>query len=320
MPINQVYIEYAKFDIQKLENPDIQGEKYQQGILQGFANVKEFVLCRDNHTCQICKKTKIPLNVHHVIHKKSFGANTSENLITLCGICHQKLHQDTKTETKLKKIFNGINKKYVPATLLNSIMPRLYTWLQSSFGSDNVQKTYGYLTKEKRFKYELKKDHHIDAYLISIPEEQLFDEVVIHKFLDNVIAFQFQQFRRHNRQLIIARRDRLYKYDNEIVARNRNKRTSQQEDSLKDFMQKNTSFDINKLTIYPGKKLIKCKQDKSKVQFRPGDLIKFHGSSQIHVVKGSGSKNTTVFLVGRSKYVLAKKCHLVLKNTGIVCL
>lgn len=55
LPISEIIVEVASFDIQKIKNPDISGEEYQRGEQLGFWNVREYVLCRDNHTCQCCK-------------------------------------------------------------------------------------------------------------------------------------------------------------------------------------------------------------------------------------------------------------------------
>lgn len=68
LPISNIIVETAQFDIQKIKNPDIEGEQYQQGEQLGFWNVREYVLFRDNHVCQYCKgKSKdIVLNVHHI--------------------------------------------------------------------------------------------------------------------------------------------------------------------------------------------------------------------------------------------------------------
>lgn len=54
LPITKVIVETASFDIQKLNNPDISGNQYQQGDQLGFWNVREYVLFRDNHICQLC--------------------------------------------------------------------------------------------------------------------------------------------------------------------------------------------------------------------------------------------------------------------------
>lgn len=59
------------------------------------------VLMRDSHTCQDCGwKHEIwnpsdprHLEVHHIKNHVDGGTNTPENLITLCNICHDKLHK-----------------------------------------------------------------------------------------------------------------------------------------------------------------------------------------------------------------------------------
>lgn len=47
LPITNMIVETAQFDIQKIKNPNIQGEEYQQGDQLGFWNVREYVLFRE---------------------------------------------------------------------------------------------------------------------------------------------------------------------------------------------------------------------------------------------------------------------------------
>ena len=92
LPISQVIIEVAQFDIQKIKNPDIQGKEYQQGEQLGFWNVREYVLWRDGHKCQGRKGcTNKVLNVHHIESRKT-GGDAPNNLITLCETCHRDYH------------------------------------------------------------------------------------------------------------------------------------------------------------------------------------------------------------------------------------
>ena len=99
LPISQINIEVAAFDIQKIKNPNISGIEYQNGEQKGFWNVREYTLHRDNHTCQYCKgKSKDPvLEVHHIISRQ-IGGDRPDNLITLCSTCHEKV---SKAEVKL---------------------------------------------------------------------------------------------------------------------------------------------------------------------------------------------------------------------------
>lgn len=94
LPISRIIVEIAQFDTQKIKNPDISGNEYQEGDQLGFWNVREYVLARDGHKCQHCKgKSKDPiLNVHHIESRKT-GGDSPSNLITLCETCHKEYHK-----------------------------------------------------------------------------------------------------------------------------------------------------------------------------------------------------------------------------------
>ena len=56
LPISRIIVEIAQFDTQKIKNPDISGNEYQEGDQLGFWNVREYVLARDGHNRQIHKQ------------------------------------------------------------------------------------------------------------------------------------------------------------------------------------------------------------------------------------------------------------------------
>lgn len=155
LPISKVIIEVGAFDIQKIKNPEIKGMEYQQGEQLGFWNVREYVLCRDGHTCQLCKgKSKDSvLNVHHVESRKT-GGDRPENLITLCKSCHQRYHNG-KIKLTIKK-----SKGFKAETFMTMVRWRLINQLDALY-------TYGYITKHKRIKLGLPKSHINDAYVIA---------------------------------------------------------------------------------------------------------------------------------------------------------
>ena len=160
LPITKLVVEVASFDIQKIKNPEISGEEYQQGEQLGFWNVREYVLFRDNHECQCChgkSKDKV-LNVHHIESRKT-GGNSPNNLITLCETCHQKYHQG-EIELKLKR-----GRSFRDATFMGIMRWAFYNKLQELY--QNVHITYGYITKSTRIEHNLPKDHYIDARCIS---------------------------------------------------------------------------------------------------------------------------------------------------------
>lgn len=162
LPITKIVVEIASFDIQKIKNPEIHNEEYQQGEQLGFWNVREYVLFRDNHTCQCCKgksKDKI-LNVHHIESRKT-GGNAPNNLITLCEACHKGYHNGTVELPKTIK--RGMSFK--DAAFMGIMRRSFYNRLKEIY--PNVFMTYGYITKDTRIKNNLPKDHYIDARCIS---------------------------------------------------------------------------------------------------------------------------------------------------------
>ena len=165
LPISRIMVETASFDIQKIKNTDIQGAEYQQGDQLGFWNIREYVLFRDNHTCQCCKgksKDKI-LNVHHIESRKT-GGNAPNNLITLCEICHTGYHKGAVQLPKTVK--RGM--RFKNAAFMGIMRWAFYEALKQQYEPVAlVHNTYGYITKHTRIEHNLPKEHYVDARCIS---------------------------------------------------------------------------------------------------------------------------------------------------------
>lgn len=189
LPVTQIIVETASFDIQKIKNPKIQGVEYQRGEQTDFWNVREYVLFRDGHVCQCCKgKKKDPiLNVHHIESRKS-GGDAPNNLITLCETCHKGYHNGT---IKLpKRIKRGI--KFKDAAFMGIMRWTFYNTLKEKYEPDiPVSMTYGYLTKNTRIQHNLPKEHYIDARCISGNPDAKSDGVYYYQ----------KKIRCHNRQI-----------------------------------------------------------------------------------------------------------------------
>ena len=185
LPIAKIIVETASFDIQKLKNPDISGVEYQQGEQLNFWNVREYILFRDNHTCQHChgKSKDAILNVHHLESRKT-GGDAPNNLITLCETCHKAYHagkiklKQTRGQSFKAEAFMGIM-RWAFFNKLKEIYPV------------EVKNTYGYLTKNTRIKAGLPKAHYVDAFCIAgnMQAERL-----------GYYWYQ-KQVRKHNRQI-----------------------------------------------------------------------------------------------------------------------
>lgn len=189
LPVTQIIVETASFNIQKIKNPKIQGVEYQRGEQTDFWNVREYVLFRDGHVCQCCKgKKKDPiLNVHHIESRKS-GGDAPNNLITLCETCHKGYHNGT---IKLpKRIKRGM--KFKDAAFMGIMRWTFYNTLKEKYEPDiPVSMTYGYLTKNTRIQHNLPKEHYIDARCISGNPDAKSDGVYYYQ----------KKIRCHNRQI-----------------------------------------------------------------------------------------------------------------------
>lgn len=166
LPITNIVVETASFDIQKIKDPDINGTDYQQGEQLGFWNIREYVLFRDGHECQCCHgKSKDPvLNVHHIESRRT-GGNAPNNLITLCETCHKGYHNGTVILPKT--IRRGM--RFKDAAFMGIMRWAFYNRLKELYASKDipVSMTYGYITKNTRIEYHLPKEHFVDARCIS---------------------------------------------------------------------------------------------------------------------------------------------------------
>lgn len=190
LPVRKIVIETASFDLQKIQNPDIHGVEYQHGPQFGFWNVREYILFRDNHTCQHChgKKKDPILNVHHIESRKT-GGDSPNNLITLCETCHKKYHSLSSEKQKMWKLKRGRSLK--DASFMGVMRRTFYERLKEMYPKIEVQQTFGYITKNNRIRLGLKKEHYNDAYCIAGNFDARPPTSVLFK----------KKVRRHNRQI-----------------------------------------------------------------------------------------------------------------------
>jgi len=179
LPITKVIVETASFDIQKIRNPEISGEQYQQGNMLGYYNTKAYLLAREQGKCQLCKKSVLGTRteLHHIIRRSEGGTDKPDNLALLHTECHERLH---KENLKLKS-----NKRYKAETAMSVMRKRL---------GDLGDVTFGYITQTRRIDLGLEKSHHNDAFCIAGGfEQQRVQPIVV------------QNKHRNNRSLRILR-------------------------------------------------------------------------------------------------------------------
>ncbi|GAG72243.1 unnamed protein product, partial [marine sediment metagenome] len=187
----KINVEVASFDIQKIKDPDIEGEGYQNGVKKNFWNTREYVIFRDNHTCQGCKgSSKDPvLEVHH-LESRQTGEDRPDNLITLCSTCHRKL-----SKGKLELMFKP-PEGFKAETFMNTVRWKLVNKLRKL--GNSVTHTYGYITKSKRIELGLAKSHSNDAFIIAGGNTQ-----------QKTAGYLIQQVRKCNRKLFKGSRSHI---------------------------------------------------------------------------------------------------------------
>jgi hypothetical protein len=263
LPVKSVIVEVAAFDIQKIKNPTIEGEQYQQGEKYGFDNLREYVLHRDGHKCQNpnCKnKTDKPiLQVHHLGFWKNPPDRTDRpaNLVTLCTKCHTSKNHQKKGflfgwEPKLKS-FKG-------ETFMTMVR-----WQLTEEGRYDA--TFGYITKGKRRELEMEKSHHNDAFVITGGTSQT-------RATNPLILEQIRRNKRSLEQFYDAKyrdlRDGAIRSGSELSSGRRTRNIKLNSENLKLYRAHQVS---------PGRRAIK----KKRYPYKQRDLVLFEGKPS-HVV------------------------------------
>ena len=156
LPINSITVEIAKFDIQKIMNPEISGKDYQQGNMYEYQNTRAYLMAREKGLCQFCHiafKKGQPSHVHHCKERGEEGSDRVENLAIMHKKCHTEFHE------KGGKISPP---KHYKAPIFMSIINKRFR-----IDIPDVNITYGYITFVNRNKLELPKTHYNDAFVIA---------------------------------------------------------------------------------------------------------------------------------------------------------
>lgn len=199
--MNRQVEEAVRFDTQLLEEPDIEGVRYQQGELFGY-ELKEYLLEKHGHTCQYCngKAGDSVLEWEHIRPKSRGGSDRLKNATLACSKCNQD-KDDRTLEEWLKVIKARIPREtkkkqeldQTRMTCIQNVMDgkpgtkplRYAAWVSASrkyierrlFEQfETVECSSGGKTKYNRTKLELPKDHHYDALCVGEVPEQGFKD------------------------------------------------------------------------------------------------------------------------------------------------
>lgn len=165
-PVAAVSSELVRFDLQALENPEISGIEYQQGVLAGY-EVREYLLEKWGRKCAYCDIDGVPLQVEHLVARARGGSNRISNLALSCGPCNLKKAAHpldvflAKRPERLARIQAQSKRPLKDAAAVNATRWALANSLKAT--GLPVELSSGGRTKYNRSRLGIPKTHALDA-------------------------------------------------------------------------------------------------------------------------------------------------------------
>ena len=176
-PVTELKLETYKFDPRLMQDPEVTGAGYQTSE-RGRMQVREYILQRDNRTCQYRQKCRGDKNrrleLDHIVPESRGGPYRISNLVTACRACNQAKGNRPVEEflandpDRLGKVRAQLKEPLASATHMNQLMPLLIGALEA-FGLPMLQ-TDAVTTAHTRKVLEIEKTHANDAACLGNPK------------------------------------------------------------------------------------------------------------------------------------------------------
>jgi 5-methylcytosine-specific restriction endonuclease McrA len=173
VPISSVQIEAVRFDLQKLENPEISGKEYQQGTLASY-ELREYLLEKWGRKCAYCGVSAVPLQLEHINPRNPRnrfspkGSDRPSNLTLACEPCNKakgnRPIEDFLADQpeRLKEILGHTRKPLDAAASVNATRLAIFRHLREAC-SIPITGFSGGRTKFNHSKLGIPKTHALDA-------------------------------------------------------------------------------------------------------------------------------------------------------------
>ena len=165
-PVTGLSQELVRFDLQRIENPEIAEVEYQQGTLAGY-EAREYLLEKWGRTCAYCGATNVPLEIDHIHPRSRGGSDRISNLTLACRPCNEKKGTRpieeflAKKPEHLSKILARAKAPLKDAAAVNATRWVLFGQLKAT--GLPVEIASGGRTKFNRTRLGLPKTHSLDA-------------------------------------------------------------------------------------------------------------------------------------------------------------
>ena len=205
LPVTHWTLEVNRFAFMLMEDGTVRGVDFQNGRMKGYDGVEDYISALQDGKCACCGK---PIEqFHHIVPRHEGGSDRPENIIGLCGECHEDVHTNGRSLTAY-----GEKKKYAALSVLNQAIPFMCSELEEMFG-DRFTTCTGYETKAVRELYGVDKTHDNDA--VCIAAYTLNPD----RIDNNTGVYEVRQFRRHDRAVVNNMRERTYYLNGKPVAK-----------------------------------------------------------------------------------------------------
>ncbi len=180
-PITAISQELVRFDLQKLQNPEISGIEYQQGFLVGY-EIREYLLEKFNRKCVYCGATDTRLEIEHVNPRSKGGSDRLNNLVLACHTCNQAKGNKTIHEflsgkqDLLHEVLAQLKKTLADAAAVNTTRWALFERLKAT--GLPIETGTGGQTKYNRCRQHLPKTHWLDAACVAASTPECFKILV----------------------------------------------------------------------------------------------------------------------------------------------
>lgn len=165
-PVTHLAQELVRFDMQAMENPDIEGLGYQRGTLAGY-ELGEYLLAKWGRTCAYCDKTDVPLEKDHIVPRSKGGSDRVSNLALACRPCNQRKNNRDVGEflshdpARLKRVLSQAKTPLKDAAAVNATRWALFEALKRT--GLPMETGSGGRTKFNRRRLGIPKTHALDA-------------------------------------------------------------------------------------------------------------------------------------------------------------
>lgn len=181
LPFDAAIVETGKFDLQKLANPDLTVDEYQQGPMYGRDSIKAALIAeygakklvdgRPVHVprCCYCGKEGVSVEIEHIYPRSKGGTDAWQNLTLACKPCNDRKGARTPDEAGMKLLVK-------PRAFHLSGVFRYAAQMQQGkhYLANELRKiglavsfTYGQFTSWTRKRYNVEKSHANDAAVIA---------------------------------------------------------------------------------------------------------------------------------------------------------